>query len=55
MIVIKEALILVQSLWIKLYNRSPISQNDTVREQTTQNENNEADNILSHNYPPIKY
>lgn len=39
----------------ELYNRSPISQNDMVGEETAQNENNEADNILSHNYPPIKY
>ena len=39
----------------ELYNRSPISQNDTVGEETTQNKENEADNILSHNYPPIKY
>ena len=33
----------------ELYNRSPISQNDTVGEETTQNKENEADNILSQN------
>ena len=38
----------------ELYNRSPISQNDTVGEETTQNKENEADNILSQNYPPYK-
>lgn len=38
----------------ELDNRSPIYQNDTVGEQTTQQQENEADNICSRNYPPYK-
>ena len=38
-----------------LYNRSPISQNYMVGEETAQSENNEADNIYPITIPPIKY